>query len=162
MNRAPLIATILLAASLAACVEEPRGHKIAAQPKDIQPTRLGVWATLPEDTDGNGYLDTVDVTVYLSSDSYAAPIAVPGEFEFHLVGKGGKEFAKWIIPEEKAIKCARRMPAGPAYFFRLSMLEVGTDQVDAHDASLTAEFRPKSGNPVRAPKTALPFGKVRA
>jgi hypothetical protein len=160
MNRALLIVLLLVAASLAGCVEEGRGHKLGAQPRDVEPTRLGVWATLPEDTDANGYLDTVDVTVYVSSDTYSAPIAVPGEFEFRLMGRGGKEFSRWIIPEEKVGKSARRMPAGPAYFFRLSMLEVGTDQVDAHDATLTAEFRPKLGSPVRAPKTALPFGKV--
>jgi hypothetical protein len=147
-----------------ACVEEnPKTHHaLPAQPRDVQATKLGVWASLPEDTDANGYLDSVDITVYVSSDTFSATIAVPGSFEFKLLGKDGKEFAKWEISEAQAAKAAHRMPAGPGYFFHLSMLDVGTDQVDASEVNLSAEFRPKVGEPVKAPLTALQFGKSRS
>lgn len=152
---------LVLAVALCGCVSDEPQKKLGPQPANIQPTRLGVWATLPEDTNANGYLDTVDVTVYVSSDSYAAPIAVPGTFEFKLIGKSGKELAKWDISEAKAAQAARRMPVGPAYLFRLSMLDVASDQIEAQAVNLTAEFRPKNGEPVRAPLTALQFGKIR-
>ncbi len=164
MNRGSLVAVLLAAACLSACVEEnPKAarHTLPAQPTDVRATKLGVWASRPEDTYENGYLDSVDITVYVSSDTFPAPIAVPGSFEFKLIGKGGKEFAKWQISEEQAARAAHKMPAGPGYFFHLSMLEVGTDQIDASDANLTAEFRPKVGDPVKAPLTALQFGKLR-
>lgn len=148
------------AALLAGCVSDEPHKRLAPQPANVQPSRLGVWATLPEDTDANGYLDTVDVTVYVSSDAYAAPIAVPGSFEFKLIGKSGKELAKWDIPEARAAQAMRRMAVGPAYLFRLSMLEVGSDRVEAQPVNLAAEFRPKSGEAVRSPLTALQFGKV--
>src|SRR5262245_44655715 len=125
MNSLRLI-VIAGSALLVGCVSDEPQKKLGPQPANVQPSRLGVWATLPEDTDANGYLDTVDVTVYVSSDSYAAPIAVPGSFEFKLIGKSGKELAKWDIPEAKAAQAMRRMAVGPAYLFRLSVLDVGS------------------------------------
>jgi hypothetical protein len=159
MNRLwPLL--LFLTLLVTGCVPEQQ-HKLRPQPADVQPSRLGVWATFPEDTDANGYLDTTVVTVYISSDTYPAPIAVPGSFVFRLMSKDGKELAKWDIPEDKAIKAARKMPAGPAYFFRLCLLDVGTDKIDAAaDAQLTAEFKPRSGEVVRAPLTKLQFGRT--
>jgi hypothetical protein len=161
MIRMTGLALVFSAALLGGCVSDEPHRPIPPQPADIEPTRLGVWATLPEDTDANGYLDTVNITVYISSDSFAAPIAVPGSFEFRLLAKGGKELCKWTISEEKTAKALRRMPAGPAYFFRLSMLDVGSDKYDGQGVDLAAEFKPRTGSPVRAPLTALPFGKVR-
>jgi hypothetical protein len=156
----PLI-LIAWAALLVGCVSDEPQKKLGPQPANVQPSRLGVWATLPEDTDSNGYLDTVDVTVYVSSDAYAAPIAVPGSFEFKLIGKSGKDLAKWDIPEAKAAQAMRRMGVGPGYIFRLSVLEAGNDRVEAQAVNLAAEFRPKTGEPVHAPLTALQFGKIR-
>ena len=148
--------------SLPGCVsDEPQRKPMAAPPANVKATKLGVWATLPEDSDSNGYLDTVDLTVYVSSDTYAAPIAIPGSFEFHLVGKGGKDLAKWEIPEKTAVAALRRMPAGPAYVFRLNILDVGKDEFEAQAVDLSAEFIPNSGPPVRAPMTGLRFGKIR-
>jgi hypothetical protein len=164
MKRGCLTAAILSAACLGACVDDQptkQRHSLPPQPKDVQATKLGVWAGLPEDTNANGYLDTIDITVYVSSDTFPATIAVPGSFEFKLLGKDGKEFAKWQITEEQAAKAAHKMPAGPGYYFHLSILDVANDQVDASDANLTAEFRPKVGEPVKAPMTGLQFGKSR-
>jgi hypothetical protein len=129
------------------------------QPQGVVPSRAGVWAAAPIDTNGNGYLDTIDVTVYISSDSYPAPIAVPGSFEFRLIGKNGAELARWPIDETSAAAAVRNAPAGPAYIFRLNILDVGTDNVEAQAVDLSAEFRPKQGQPVHAPVTSLPrFG----
>jgi hypothetical protein len=157
----PRLLILLAAVMLVGCVSDEPHKKLGPQPANVQPSRLGVWATLPEDTDANGYLDTVDVTVYVSSDAYAAPVAVPGSFEFKLLGKGGKELATWDIPEARTAQSMRRMQVGPAYLFRLSMLEVGSDVLEAQPVNLAAEFRPKTGEPVRSPLTALQFGKIR-
>jgi hypothetical protein len=161
MNRLCLASFLLSLLPLAGCVSDEPRHSMPRQPTDVQPTRMGVWATLPEDTDANGFLDTVDVTVYISSDRYPAPIAVPGTFEFKLMGKENKELARWDIPQDKARASARKMPAGPAYFFRLSVLDAGSDKFDPQAVDLTAEFKPVTGAPVRAPLTALRFGRIR-
>jgi hypothetical protein len=146
---------------LTGCVSDEPRRSIPEQPQAIQPTTLGVWATAPKDTDANGYLDTVDITVYVSTDQHPVPIQVPGSFNFRLIGRDKKDLAKWRMDETQAQAALRRSRVGPGYFFALNINEVATDQVEAQSAELAAEFVPRAGKPVQAPLTGLRFGRIR-
>jgi hypothetical protein len=156
------VCIIPLVCCLAGCVsDEPGRRRLPAQPPSIQPTAVGVWATPPRDTDANGFLDTVEVTVYVSSDQYPAPVHVPGRFTFRLIGTEKKELARWEFDEAATEAAMRRNTVGPGYYFRLSMLDVGTDEYEAQAADLAAEFTPRVGKSVSAPLTGLRFGRIR-
>jgi hypothetical protein len=155
------LAAIAVLGALAACVSDEPHRQMPQQPATIQPTTLGVWATAPRDTDANGYLDSVDITVYVSSDVHPVPLQVPGSFNFRLIGRDKKDLAKWHLDEAAAQAALRRSRVGPGYFFTLNVKEVSTDEVEAQGAELAAEFIPRSGKPVQAPLTALRFGRIR-
>jgi hypothetical protein len=157
----PLALTLALLPFLSACVSDEPQHRIPPQPASIEPTTLGVWATAPKDTDANGYLDTVDITVYVSSELHPVPLQVPGTFKFRMIGRDKKDLATWFIDEPKAQAAIRRTRVGPGYFFALNVKDVATDEFEAQGTELAAEFTPRTGKPVQAPLTGLRFGRIR-
>lgn len=132
---------------LSACAGSKPGNKpLPPQPAEVVPSRMTISAALPQDTDLNGYPDTIDLTIFVFDDRYPIPLDVPGSFTFKLSGsKEGKLLREWEIPPDKAAAARRRMPAGPGYVFSLSLLENGGDHIEAQHADLTAEFVPLKG-----------------
>jgi len=157
-----LVACGALVAAAAGCVsDEPERRAIRSQPTDIAPDTLWLGAKPFADSDSNGYLDTVDLTVYLFSDQYPeASLYVPGAFEFALVTKDAKELARWAFDSAAAREHAKRLAPGPCYLFSLSLLEKGSDEFDPQTANLTAAFIPQAGKPVKAHETGMRVGKV--
>ncbi|HYE60489.1 MAG TPA: hypothetical protein VD997_00710 [Phycisphaerales bacterium] len=159
--RFPFLAGALaLLTALPAC-DSGSKNRMPSQPANIQPSRVGVWATPPLDTDANGYVDTVEITVYVSADQHPVPLSVPGTFTFRLIGRDKKDLATWHIDEPAAQAAMRRSRVGPGYFFTLNVKDVATDEIDAQSAELAAEFTPRTGKPVQAPLTGLRFGRTR-
>ncbi|MFO0833981.1 MAG: hypothetical protein U0638_03350 [Phycisphaerales bacterium] len=132
---------------LSACAGNKPGNKpLPQQPAEVVPSRMTISAALPQDTDLNGYPDTIDLTIFVFDDRYPIPLDVPGTFTFKLNGaKEGKLLREWEIPPDKVAAARRRMPAGPGYVFSLSLLENGGDRIEAQHADLTAEFAPVKG-----------------
>ncbi len=152
----------LLLLCVGGCVsDEPGRRPLPAQPASIQPTTVGVWATPPRDSDANGFLDSVDITVYVSSDQFPAPVHVPGRFTFRLIGADKSVLAQWELDEPATTAAMRRNAVGPGYFFRLNVKEVAKDEFEAQSTDLAAEFTPRTGSAVSAPLTGLRFGRVR-
>lgn len=153
--------TALACLALAGCVSaEPRDRAPPKQPQWARPTTMLVSTSFPEDSDGNGYFDTMGVTVYLFDDQFAvAPIQVPGTFSFTLTGPDGQDLATWTLPPDRAAAAVRAMPPGPGYVIRLSLLEGGTDRTTARNAELYAVFSPAEGEPVRAKALTVTVGR---
>lgn len=159
----PLAAVLAAAMVLAGCVTEskPRGPR-HAQPVAARASSLFPSVRFFEDTDGNGYFDTTEVTVYIFSNTYPeASILVPGEFVFHLKGANGKAIRTWRFDQAACDKSLRRLPVGPGFIFRLSLLE-GTagDKLDDTAAELTTEFVPAEGDRVNSVATAVRVGRT--
>lgn len=126
------------------------GKSLPQQPAEVVPSRMTISAALPQDTDLNGYPDTIDLTIFVFDERYPIPLDVPGSFTFKLSGaKEAKLLREWVIPPEKVVAAKRRMPAGPGYVFSLSLLENGGDHIEAQHADLTAEYTPLKGPVVK-------------
>lgn len=133
------------------CAGDTVGSKpVPTQPVDVVASRMSISAALPQDTDLNGYPDTIDMTIFVFDDRYPIPIDVPGAFTFKLSGgKDGRVIRQWGLPPEKVAAGRRRMPAGPGYVFSLSMVENGGDKIEAQHVDLTADFAPINGPMVK-------------
>lgn len=160
MTLRPAVA-IGLALFLAGCVaDEPTRRPPPPQPEQIAPNAVQMFLNLPEDTNANGYADSVLVTVYLFADGYAPSVYVPGEFQFRLTDKEGKEAAQWSIPREVAEARVRKLPPGPGFIFTLSLLDRGSDQLTSNLLDLHCTFTPSGGAPVSSRPSTLRFGRT--
>jgi len=165
--------------ALPACISDGPADKPQPRP---QPTSIAVgkvWisSTPPQDTDVNGYFDTVDLTIYLFGEKYPASLLIRGEFTFDLVAKPSGDtkpgapkpapFATWTIPAAAASANTGSSAVGPYYSFRLSLLDRGTptgDRLPDQTADLIATFTPtpasSPGQPVRE-TVAVRIGRLR-
>lgn len=145
------------------CVtSNPRAHEIPPQPSDAAPSAVQLFASSPRDTNGNGYVDSVAVTVFVFDQQRSiVPIAVAGSFTFRMTRPDGTVLAEWAMDEEQTRRVLQPMPPGPGYLFDLSLLPKTKDTLDYQSVDLTGEFTPKNGKPVRsAGGAALRLGKI--
>lgn len=146
------VASVVLAC--AGCVSEgpprrPKPRDIPQQPSGLNVDRLVVAASnFPQDTNGNGFYDTIIVTVYLYSDRYMLPIVAEGEMEFRLVGREGAEIASWRLDAGTFAQRVRRFNPGPGYQLRLSLLDSGTDQLPVSEGELWWRFVETGRTPI--------------
>lgn len=155
---AAMIAGAVLAGG---CQSQPKRGPKRPQPPAIQATQLLPSVKFFEDTDGNGFLDTVEVTLYVFSEQYPdASVFIPGGFEFKLTGREGRVLREWKLNEEQARAAVRRGPVGPGYIFRLSLLDGGTDKLDEASAELFASFVPAGSPPVKSVSTTVRIGRT--
>lgn len=169
LNRAPLstlfAALALAAGTLPGCVtEDSRGFSEAPQrqPDWVLPTTMQVFAGAPRDTNGNNYVDSVTITVFLFDEQrYAAPITAPGSFSFRMTRADGRVLAEWSFTPEEAAKAQARMPPGPVYRFDLGLLSKGGDKLEPEAVDLTGTFMPVGGKPITTVGGAtLRLGKI--
>ena len=87
-----------------------------------EPSSLPVFRLLlnadqfTQDTDGNNFVDTIQVFVYLFPDPLErqVPIHVDGTFTFTLRDEDGKEVAQWIFSPRDVERARIRTPLPPA------------------------------------------------
>lgn len=147
--------TMVLAAvvgSLVGCVQEGGpAREPPRQPEAATPTKIVVYTGWPTDSDGNGFLDEFTVTVYLWDERFvAAPLQLPGTFELRAVVPGSattqeRTIASWVFAGERAAAAQRPATAGPAYEFRVSLLDAGTDRYDRLEVEPSVSFRGERG-----------------
>ena len=107
----------------------------------------------PDDTNNNGFPDSIKVSVALFSSLYPTAVQEEGTFIFSLYpqGRSGGEAAKplgvWRLSGESLVKAVARTFAGPSYLFQLSLLDVGGDRMPLDRADLTCRFEPADGSP---------------
>jgi hypothetical protein len=149
--RAAALASAAALLAAAGCVEMERGNTKMPekQPEWVKPERLLVAIQLPEDTDANGYLDTLPLTVYLFDERYPLAVSVPGAFTFKLKTTAGQEIGTWQIEADDARAAVRKMRPGPGYQFRLDTRKFGADKRDSATVDMTAEFTPTEGKAIR-------------
>lgn len=140
----------VLSLALVACTAGPSRPK--GPPESAVPGVLALTATDFIDTDSNKFRDTSTVVIYIFPESarYQLPMPAPGTFEFVLEGPSGP-IARWEIGEQRSGEARRQLPPGPGYVFELSLIELGSDHINAEEAELLATFIPADGGrPLRA------------
>jgi hypothetical protein len=80
-------------------------------------------AAAADDTDRNGYVDSLLAAAYLFSQPYPIPLSIRGAFEIRLTDPRGTPLRTWQIDAEKTAAAMRVREAGPYYEFRLSLLD---------------------------------------
>lgn len=131
-----------------------------ATPAGAKLTTLWLATTLPQDSDGNGYPDLFDVSMYMFAEPHPIPLQQPGRLSFKLVGVGGKEIATWDLSEDAVAAGSATLPAGPGFFFRLNLLDRGSDAIPRQQAEIFAVFNGRDGTVVRQRSSTFKVGKV--
>jgi hypothetical protein len=119
------------------------------QPDWVRPALLNVWATAPQDSDGNGFPDTFTVTAYLFDPNYAPSVRADGSFRFVLTS-AGRTIAEWVYPPEQTSALLLQLAPGPGYIFALNINNVASDQLPSIDANLSAQFTPVGGTTIES------------
>lgn len=138
--------------ALTGCVTEGPPPKPKPPPAPTQPSGLKVERILPMagqvmgDSDRNGYVDALTVTVYVFARGYDPAIEADGSFEFELRGPDGGTIHTWLL-DPNAVKAAmKRYPPGPAYQIDLTLLDrPGGDELERQRGELWTRFLPSDG-----------------
>jgi hypothetical protein len=122
----------------------------------------------PDDTNGNGYPDLINVTVMLFSSPHPTAILEPGAFTFTLYPQGKmsepnvRPLSIWKMEGDAVTRAQSMALGGPCYQFRLSMLDpasvppsndgsgqmsAATDKIALEEADLVCRFVPADGSP---------------
>ena len=120
------------------------------------------------DTNGNGYPDEIRVISHLLSDPHPTPLFEPGTFVYQLFTSGdatradASPLAAWTFSPAEAQQARTGSTLGPAYAFRLSLLQSGAEKLPPMLADLTCRFEPADGRePVRSRSVySIQLGRV--
>ena len=98
-------------------------------------------AGVASDADGNGFPDTIPVTIFLFGDlrKYELPLSAEGRFDFELRTQDGQLVARWVFPEDETAQSLRDSPTGVCYRFALR-LAPGRDRLPSMPVGLRAIF----------------------
>jgi hypothetical protein len=148
--RTTLLFPALAAAALLAhgCSSgQPRAPRT---PSSVMPGLVSMTAANFLDSDQNRYADRATVLVFLfpNSTRYELPMHAPGEFAFRLEAPDGSLIREWRFDQQQTASAARQLGPGPGYVFELSLLENGTDQLEASEGMLACRFTPEAGTPI--------------
>ncbi len=107
----------------------------------------------PDDTNNNGFPDSIQVSVSLFSTQHPTALRQEGAFVFEMYRQGefgaseAKPMLKWRKEPEAVKQAEARTLAGPCYLFQLSLLDFGTDRIPLDRADLVCRFEPADGSP---------------
>jgi len=126
-------------------VSRPEPTRVGPAPAGTRARQMMLVAGVPNDSDGNGFPDTVPVVVYLFApvDEYPLPLIEPGEFRFELTDRSGERVGLWSFSEALTANSAQELPPGSGYVFGLRMAP-GVDRRRNEPAALTAVFTASS------------------
>lgn len=156
---------------LAGCVTEggapprPKPREIR-EPPGLRPDTLLVNATpFPVDADGNGFADTLTVSVFLfpPANQHPIPIYADGTFDFTLRADSGELLAEWTLSGERVERAKVRPLTGPGYIFDLDINEVASDRIGTNNGALRCAWIGTDGErvEVRGP-TIVRIGRTGA
>lgn len=124
------------------------GGAAAPQPDGLRADSVVLTVSqFPEDTDADGYADTILATTHLFSHDprYPLPITPPGGMRFFLLDAMGKTLAEWRFEPGKTARHRHPSGVGVGYVFQLDLARAGAERVEPTDATLRCEFIPESG-----------------
>ena len=145
-----LIGAFLLAPVMPGCVTESSSGTPARarsrvarppRPSGVEPQQMVLTAGVASDADGNGYPDTIPVTIFLFGDlrRYELPLSAAGSFDFEIRTQDGRTVARWVFPEDETDASLRDSPTGVCYRFALR-LAPGRDRIPVTAVGLRAIF----------------------
>ena len=150
-----MVVTVLGAPLLTGCVTEgppprPRPEpRTIPEPPGLQPALLLLHANpFPTDADGNGFADTLTVSVFLfpPENEFPIPIHADGVFAFTLRDDEERLLAEWEFEGERVERAKVRPLTGPGYIFDLDINEVATDRIGVNNVALRAQWKGPAGN----------------
>ena len=161
-----LVATCLCWVLLSACRTErvttsdgwplpPPPREAPTPPQDTKAERMVFSVgSKPDDTNNNGYPDTIRASVSLFSTRHPTALHQEGSFVFGLYPQGtvggleSKPIASWRIEKDSPNRAITRTLAGPAFLFNLSLLEAGPggDRLPLDRADMVCRFEPLDGS----------------
>ncbi len=155
MHRTLASLALATAFALSGCVTtkdttKPKPRPLPPPPAGVQPDQLVVFVgSLPEDTDANGFYDTISITLYAFSSRFTTPLLLDGVLDVELTDGAGRPIRTWRIAKDQLGLTARREAPGIGYFLSVSLLDEGTDRYEAGEGRLSCVFTPVGGTPVR-------------
>src|SRR5690606_26939944 len=129
------------------------GAEPPRQPEDlVAGSAVLTVSQFPEDSDADGYADTILATVHLFSHNprYPLPITPPGAMRFFLVDEGGRMVAEWAFSAQDTARRRHPSGVGVGYVFNLDLEAAGAERIPPTDATLRCEFVPESGAAVQS------------
>lgn len=131
----------------------PAPNQAPQAPRDTKADRMVFSVgSKPDDTNNNGYPDTIRASVALFSSQHPTALRNDGAFVFTLCPQGAvgeaevKPIATWRIERDSPHRALTRTLAGPAYLFNLSLLDVGGDRLPLDRADIICRFEPLDGS----------------
>lgn len=151
-----------LGLALGGCAGTPKPKPAPPPPAGTQPTDLLPFVGFMEDSDSNGYRDTMVLTLLMFARNHAeTSVYAEGTLDLRLVAKNGKVIREWKLPPDVVAGLAKKMPAGPTYFIRLSLLDdPAGDKTDEALADLQIAFSQGETPPIRTTATGITVGRV--
>ena len=123
-------------------------------PAGAEPNRMTlIVSQKPDDADGNGYPDQIQVACALFAYPHPTSLSADGAFEFVLYRRGESGFveaeplATWRLEQDALVRARARALYGECYRFQLSLLDAGTDRLPAMQGDLRGTFIPTNGDP---------------
>lgn len=154
-------AVLVLGLAWGCASNEPKRGPRRPPPPRVTPTQILPSVSFFEDTNGNGFLDSSRVTVYVFSDQYPdASIIVPATLAVRLSTRDGRLIREWVFDERATESLIRRGPVGLGYVFVLSMLDnAGTDVIDDTRGELVVTYSPVGGQPLNSVSNTVRIGR---
>ena len=164
---------IALMLAMGGCVSDGPPPRPAPRPMPVQPVgsipaRMAFSVGNAADTDNNGYLDTVQVVSFLYGETHPISLEVAGTYEFRLSDSKGVLLRRWAFDQMQVEKALIQPLPGPAYAFKLCLLDAGTDQLAFSAAEMQCVFTPAATNPAQPPSSVtsgrghtVQVGKIR-
>jgi hypothetical protein len=132
----------------------PEPSPVQAPPPGLKVDRMVFMVgSKPDDTNGNGYPDSIKASVALFSLKHPTSIREDGSFVFTMYQPGRintpnvKPLGEWRIAGPALAQTMDMAQYGPFYRFQLSLLEVGDDRLPLERADLVCRFEPADGSP---------------
>lgn len=166
LNRGALTLACSLVVAMSSCQTEsvttsdgwqmpPQPRETPVPPASLRADRMAFMVgSKPDDTDNNGYPDSIRASVALFSSDHPTALQENGAFMFQLYEQGrtadgsSKPIAEWRI-EGDALKSSLAMAQyGPCYQFVLSLLTTPKgDRLHSNRADMICRFEPADGSP---------------
>lgn len=104
----------------------------------------------PTDADGNGFADTLTVSVFLfpPENEFPIPIHADGVFGFTLRSEDDELLAEWSFEGEAVERAKVRPLTGPGYIFDLDINAVASDRIRVNNVALRAAWTGPEGKRV--------------
>lgn len=131
----------------------PTPRPVQAPPPGLKADRMVFMVgSKPDDTNGNGYPDSIKASVALFSTRHPTSIREDGAFVFTMYPPGQinvpqvKPLGEWRITGQALAQTMDMAQYGPFYRIQLSLLEVGDDRLPLERADLVCRFEPADGS----------------